>query len=103
MSQRIVITGVGEKKIQAIKELRALTGLGLREAKGIIDSAADGFKAAVEVPSGADLAGLRAYVDIEPYKIAISPADLADVLEAYPADISVGGLRAILRAIAINP
>ncbi len=29
----------GDKKIQVIKEVRALTGLGLKEAKGVVDAA----------------------------------------------------------------
>jgi large subunit ribosomal protein L7/L12 len=35
----VVITGVGEKKIQVIKEVRSLTNLGLKEAKDLVDSA----------------------------------------------------------------
>jgi large subunit ribosomal protein L7/L12 len=33
----VVITGVGDKKIQVIKVVRALTGLGLKEAKALVD------------------------------------------------------------------
>jgi large subunit ribosomal protein L7/L12 len=35
----VIITGVGEKKIQVIKEVRSLTNLGLKEAKDLVDSA----------------------------------------------------------------
>ncbi len=35
----VIITGVGDKKIQVIKEVRALTNLGLKEAKDLVDSA----------------------------------------------------------------
>jgi large subunit ribosomal protein L7/L12 len=35
----VVIAGVGEKKIQVIKEVRSLTSLGLKEAKDLVDSA----------------------------------------------------------------
>ena len=35
----LVLTGAGEKKIQVIKEVRALTSLGLKEAKDLVDSA----------------------------------------------------------------
>jgi len=35
----VVIAGVGEKKIQVIKEVRALTNLGLKEAKDLVDGA----------------------------------------------------------------
>ena len=33
----VVITEVGDKKIQVIKVVRAITGLGLKEAKGLVD------------------------------------------------------------------
>ena len=35
----VVLTGAGDKKIQAIKEVRALTSLGLKEAKDLVDNA----------------------------------------------------------------
>src|SRR3989442_5177576 len=35
----VVLTGSGDKKIQVIKEVRALTSLGLKEAKDLVDSA----------------------------------------------------------------
>ena len=35
----VVLTGAGDKKIQVIKEVRAITGLGLKEAKDLVDSA----------------------------------------------------------------
>ena len=35
----VVLTGAGEKKIQVIKEVRALTSLGLKEAKELVESA----------------------------------------------------------------
>ena len=39
----VVLTGVGDKKIQVIKEVRGLTSLGLKEAKALVD----GFPAPV--------------------------------------------------------
>lgn len=33
----VVLTGSGDKKIQVIKEVRAITGLGLKEAKALVD------------------------------------------------------------------
>jgi len=33
----VVITGVGDKKIQVIKEVRAITSLGLKEAKDLVE------------------------------------------------------------------
>ena len=35
----VVLTGVGEKKIQVIKEVRSLTNLGLKDAKELVDGA----------------------------------------------------------------
>jgi large subunit ribosomal protein L7/L12 len=35
----VVLMGAGEKKIQVIKEVRAMTGLGLKEAKDLVDGA----------------------------------------------------------------
>ena len=35
----VVLTGVGDKKIQVIKVVRAVTGLGLKEAKDLVDNA----------------------------------------------------------------
>ena len=35
----VILAGVGEKKIQVIKEVRAITGLGLKEAKDLVDGA----------------------------------------------------------------
>ena len=33
----VVLTAIGDKKIEVIKEVRALTGLGLKEAKDLVD------------------------------------------------------------------
>jgi len=33
----VVLTGAGDKKIQVIKEVRAITGLGLKEAKDLVE------------------------------------------------------------------
>jgi len=35
----VVLTGVGDKKIQVIKVVRSITGLGLKEAKAVVDGA----------------------------------------------------------------
>jgi large subunit ribosomal protein L7/L12 len=34
----VILTGFGDKKIQVIKEVRALTGLGLKEAKDLVEA-----------------------------------------------------------------
>ena len=43
----VVLTGAGEKKIQVIKVVRAATGLGLKEAKALVDDAPNPVKEAV--------------------------------------------------------
>jgi large subunit ribosomal protein L7/L12 len=35
----VVLTAVGDKKVNVIKAVRAITGLGLKEAKGMVDGA----------------------------------------------------------------
>ena len=40
----VVLTGAGDKKIQVIKVVRAVTGLGLKEAKDLVDSAPGAVK-----------------------------------------------------------
>ncbi len=43
----VVLTAVGDKKIQVIKEVRAITGLGLKEAKQLVDEAPNNVKEAI--------------------------------------------------------
>lgn len=40
----VVITGAGEKKVNVIKVVRAITGLGLKEAKAMVDEAPSSIK-----------------------------------------------------------
>jgi len=40
----VVLTAVGDKKIQVIKVVRAITGLGLKEAKDLVDGAPNAVK-----------------------------------------------------------
>ena len=46
-SFNVVLKEIGDKKIQVIKEVRALTGLGLKEAKGLVDGAPKAVKEGV--------------------------------------------------------
>jgi large subunit ribosomal protein L7/L12 len=43
----VVLTAAGEKKIEVIKEVRALTGLGLKEAKDLVEAAPNPVKEGV--------------------------------------------------------
>ncbi len=44
----VVLTGAGDKKIQVIKVVRAATGLGLKEAKALVDGAPKAVKEGVD-------------------------------------------------------
>ena len=44
----VMLTGAGDKKIQVIKVVRAATGLGLKEAKALVDEAPKAVKEGVE-------------------------------------------------------
>ena len=43
----VVLTAVGDKKIEVIKEVRAITGLGLKEAKDLVEGAPKAVKEGV--------------------------------------------------------
>ena len=43
----VVLTAIGSQKIQVIKEVRAITSLGLKEAKALVDSAPNAVKEGV--------------------------------------------------------
>src|SRR6185436_15013433 len=45
----VVLTGAGQQKIQVIKVVRAVTGLGLKEAKELVDNAPNAVKEGVEL------------------------------------------------------
>ena len=53
----VVLTGPGEKKIQVIKVVRAATGLGLKEAKALVDEAPKPVKEGVDREEGEKLKG----------------------------------------------
>lgn len=44
----VVLTAAGDKKIQVIKEVRAITGLGLKEAKALVDEAPNNVKEGIQ-------------------------------------------------------
>ncbi len=44
----VVLTGAGDKKIQVIKVVRAATGLGLKEAKAVVDEAPGPVKEGID-------------------------------------------------------
>jgi large subunit ribosomal protein L7/L12 len=48
----VMLTGAGEKKIQVIKVVRAATGLGLKEAKALVDEAPKPVKEGIDREEG---------------------------------------------------
>lgn len=51
----VILKAAGEKKIQVIKVVRALTGLGLKEAKDLVDGAPNAVKQAVTKEEAEDI------------------------------------------------
>ena len=50
----VVLSVVGDKKVNVIKAVRAITGLGLKEAKGMVDSAPSNVKEGVSKEDAED-------------------------------------------------
>jgi len=65
----VVLSAVGDKKIQVIKEVRAITGLGLKEAKAMVEEAPKPVKEGVVKEEAdkikAQLEGVGASVEIK--------------------------------------
>lgn len=65
----VILTAIGDKKINVIKEVRAITGLGLKEAKDLVDSAPKPVKEAVTKEEAQkikeQLEGAGAQVDVK--------------------------------------
>ena len=51
----VIITSAGEKKVSAIKVVRAITGLGLKEAKALVDEAPSSVKEGVTKDEAEDI------------------------------------------------
>jgi len=51
----VILASVGDNKIKVIKAVRAITGLGLKEAKGLVDSAPSPVKEAVSKAEAEDM------------------------------------------------
>jgi len=51
----VILKEAGEKKIQVIKVVRAITGLGLKEAKDLVDGAPNPVKQAITKDEAADI------------------------------------------------
>ena len=64
----VVLEGVGDKKIQVIKVVRELTGLGLKEAKDLVDGAPKILKEGV---SKADAEAMKAKLEEQGAKVTL--------------------------------
>jgi large subunit ribosomal protein L7/L12 len=53
----VILTSWGDKKIQVIKAVREITGLGLKDAKELVDSAPKAIKEAVSKDESAEIQG----------------------------------------------
>ena len=51
----LVLTNAGDKKVNVIKAVRAITGLGLKEAKTLVDEAPSPVKEGISKEEGEDL------------------------------------------------
>jgi large subunit ribosomal protein L7/L12 len=51
----VILTSFGDKKIQVIKEIRAITGLGLKEAKELVEGVPKAVKEAVTKDEAAEI------------------------------------------------
>ena len=51
----VILTSAGEKKVNVIKVVRAITGLGLKEAKGLVDGAPSPIKEAASKEEAEDV------------------------------------------------
>lgn len=65
----VILTSFGEKKVGVIKEVRALTGLGLKDAKDLVEAAPKAIKEGVDKEEAAkikaQLEGVGATVEIK--------------------------------------
>ena len=67
----VMLEGAGDNKIKVIKEVRAATGLGLKEAKDLVDSAPKAVKEALEK---ADAEELMKKLEGAGAKVSLKPA-----------------------------
>ncbi len=53
----VILQAAGQKKIQVIKEVRAITGLGLKEAKALVDEAPKAVKEGISKDEAEEIKG----------------------------------------------
>ncbi len=95
----VVLEAAGDKKINVIKEVRAITGLGLKEAKDLVESAPKELKEAVNKDEAEELADLvevllRAARDVEALDDDAAPVGLEQTDDRLQEDGLAGARRA---------
>ena len=53
----VILTGAGDKKINVIKEVRAITGLGLKEAKDLVEAGGKAVKEGIDKAEAEEIKG----------------------------------------------
>src|ERR1700722_13397455 len=88
----VMLMAAGEKKIEVIKEVRAITGLGLKEAKDLVEGAPKAVKEGVnkdeseKIKAQLEKAGAR--VKLKKAKLpSIPPPDKRGLARARPGDL----------------
>ena len=79
----VILEAAGDKKIQVIKEVRAITGLGLKEAKEIVDSAP---KAVKEKISKDEAEALKTALEEAGVHVSKSPAQMGKLMKQAMSD-----------------
>lgn len=109
---QITITDIGERRIQAIKGVRALTGLGLKDTKTLIDSV-DGNRGTFDGPIGpktimtsASMAAVRNSLDgfvnytVRAYNSELTTQLAINAVEAFGGrDAAADGVRVLLATL----
>src|SRR5215467_10169179 len=90
----VVLAAAGEKKIEVIKEVRALTGLGLKEAKDLVEGAPKNVKEGVNKEEAdkikATLEKVGAKVELKLSERAMAREGHPRASVARPGDLAVG-------------
>ena len=74
----IVLAAAGDKKINVIKEVRTITGLGLKEAKDLVEGAPKELKTGV---SKDEANGFKEKLEAAGATVLATPSDVGDVLK----------------------
>ena len=82
----VVLVSAGEKKIEVIKEVRALTGLGLKEAKDLVEAAPKAVKEGVTKDEAEKIKVIKVVREIT----GLGLKEAKDLVEAAPKAVKEG-------------